>query len=129
MIESMKDHKFDASVSGLTSDLISDNYQTWHSSSIANRGSNYGSFRNADSDKLLEQARLEFDREKRKDIYFKWLELIHEEEPSTFLYYGEETAAYTKRFQNVQWVPLRPGYDVMGWWTPRASQKYTNSTP
>jgi len=43
------------------------------------------------------------------------------------LYYQEESAAYSKRFQNVQWLPLRPGYDLNNWWVPKGLQKYKNS--
>jgi len=50
--------------------------------------------------------------------------LIHEEQPVTFLYYQLDSAAYSKRFQNVKWLPLRPGYDLTAWWVPKASQKY-----
>jgi len=67
---------------------------------------------------------LTVDDEKRKQIYWRWQELIHDEQPVTFLYYTKEPAAYSKRFQNVQWLPLRPGYDLMTWWTPKANQKY-----
>ena len=62
-IEQLKDHKFDAQTSAWVSGLVLDPYQLWHSSSIANRGSNYISFRNPESDKLLEDARVEFEPE------------------------------------------------------------------
>jgi peptide/nickel transport system substrate-binding protein len=124
MNERLKDHNFDASSLGTTSDLIADPYQNWHSSSAQSRGSNYGNFNNRDSDRLLEQARLEFDPEKRKQIYWRWQELIHDQQPYTFLYYLEDSAAYSKRFQNVQWLPLRPGFDLTTWWVPKSMQKY-----
>jgi len=82
-------------------------------------------FRNPESDRLLEQARLEFDDEKRKQIYWRWQELIHEEQPYTFLFYTEEPAAYSRRFQNVKWLPPRPAYDLNTWFVPKAMQKYT----
>jgi peptide/nickel transport system substrate-binding protein len=114
-------------VMGFTFDLISDPYHLWHSSA-ASGGSNFQNFKNADSDRMLEQARLEFDNEKRKQIYWRWQELIHDEQPVTFLYYQLEPAAYSKRFQNVQWLPLRPGYDLTTWWVPKSSQKYQSTT-
>ena len=81
-----------------------------------------------ESDGLIEQARKEFDDERRKQIYWRWQELIHEEQPYTFLYYQEEVAAYSKRFQNVTWWPLRPGYDLTSWFVPKGLQKY-GTTP
>jgi peptide/nickel transport system substrate-binding protein len=110
-----------------TSGLVSDPYQLWHSSSIANKGSNYVSFRNAEADRLLEEARLEFDAEKRKQLYWRWQEIIHDEQPYTFLFVPEESAAYDRRFQNVAWMPARPGYDLNAWFVPKLSQKYTVS--
>jgi peptide/nickel transport system substrate-binding protein len=122
-MQTMRDHKFDAATAGFSFDLVQDPFQQWHSSS-AIEGLNYPDFRNPQSDRLLEQARLEFNDEKRKQLYWQWQELIQDEQPVTFLYYMQDPAAYSKRFQNVQWLPLRPGYDLRTWWVPAASQKY-----
>lgn len=124
LLPNLTDHKFDSALVTMTSDLVQDPYEVWHSTSASNGGSNWVDFKNADSDHLLEQARLEFDTDKRKQIYWKWQELIHEEQPWTFLYYPENPAAYSKRFQNVKWLPLRPGYDLRNWWVPKELQKY-----
>jgi peptide/nickel transport system substrate-binding protein len=123
MTETLKQHRFDASVLGFTFDLVNDPYHIWHSSSAAG-GTNFENFKNPESDQMLELARLEFDDEKRKQIYWHWQELIHEEQPVTFLYYQMEPAAFSKRFQNAQWLPLRPGYDLTAWWVPTAMQKH-----
>jgi peptide/nickel transport system substrate-binding protein len=125
--QTLKEHRFDAAAVGFSFDVVQDPYQGWHSSAIAG-GLNYAGFKNADSDRLLEQARLEFDAEKRKQIYWQWQELIHDEQPVTFLYWQLEPAAYSKRFQGAEWLPLRPGYDLTSWWVPAAQQKYRNGT-
>ncbi len=123
---SVKEHRFDAFSQGWAADLaLDDPYQIWHSSA-ANKGSNYIDFKNPESDRLIEAARLEFNDEKRKEIYWKWQELIQDEQPYTFLYYNEDSAAYSKRFQNVSWLPVRPGYDLNSWFVPKGSQKYPN---
>ena len=123
----LKEHRFDASVLGFSYDIVQDQYQMWHSSSAVG-GSNFESFKNGESDRLIEQAHQEFNDEKRKQIYWQWQDLIQEEQPVTFLYYQEEPAAYSKRFQNVQFLPLRPGYDLSSWWVPKSNQKYKNAT-
>jgi len=123
LTETLKDHRFDATAFGFSFDLVSDQSQNWHSTG----GNNFQNFKNAESDRLIEQARLEFDPEKRKQLYWRWQELIHEEQPVTFLYYSQEPAAISKRFQNAQWIPLRPGYDLTSWWVPKAQQKYTGT--
>jgi peptide/nickel transport system substrate-binding protein len=123
--ENLRDHKFDAASAAWASDLQSDPFQLWHSSSIQNRGSNFISFKNAEADDLIEKARLEFDPEKRKQLYWRLQEIMHEEQPYTFVYYPEEAAAYQKRFQNVIWMPARPSYDLTAWFVPRMAQRYT----
>jgi peptide/nickel transport system substrate-binding protein len=128
LTQTLKEHRFDASALGFSFDLVQDPYESWHSSSTSG-GTNFKNFKNAESDRLLEEARLEFDNEKRKQIYWRWQELIHEEQPVTFLYYVEEPAAYSKRLQNVNWLPLRPGYDLTTWWVPKTMQKYKNGAP
>ena len=124
----MRDHKFDAAMTAWGGDLLFDPYQIWHSNSIANRGTNFVSFRNAQSDQLIEQARVEFDPAKRKELYRKWQELIHDEQPYTFLYYYVQPAAYQKRFQNVHFLPIRPGYDLTQWFVPKSMQKYDGAS-
>jgi peptide/nickel transport system substrate-binding protein len=127
LVPNLSSHRFDATALQVTYDLVQDQYQMWHSSSAAG-GSNFMNFKNAEADGLLEKARLEFDDEKRKQLYWRWQEIIQEEQPVTFLYYQQEPAAYSKRFQNVQWLPLRPGYDLNSWWVPTSQQKYKDVT-
>jgi len=127
MTQTLKEHRFDASVAGFTSDLVQDPYQLWHSSSAAG-GSNFGNFKNPESDRLIEQARLEFNDEKRKQLYWRWQELMRDEQPVTFLYYVTEAAAYSQRFHDVEWLPLRPGYDLLSWWVPKNVQRLNNTS-
>lgn len=123
-VNSMRDHAFDGVLSALSATTLSDPYQTWHSNSIANRGSNVVSFRNKQSDDLLEQARAEFDPEKRKQVLWKWQEIIADEQPYSLLFYPQDAAAYTKRFKGVKFLPVRPGYDLHAWYVPQGQQKY-----
>jgi peptide/nickel transport system substrate-binding protein len=123
-VDSLKDHKFDASSLNLLAQLLTDPYSVWHSSQIKNRGQNYSSFKNPEIDHILEQARTEFDREKRQQLYWRFQEIIHDEQPFTFIFYPTEAAAFHKRFQNVNWLPSIPGYDLTEWFVPKAMQKY-----
>jgi peptide/nickel transport system substrate-binding protein len=123
MSKAVREHRFDASTLTMASDLDQDQYQVFHSSSAVG-GFNFMNFKNSDSDHLLEQIRQESDPQKRKELYRQWQELIADEQPAAFIYYTVEAAAYSKRFQSVQWVPLRPGYDLTSWWVPLQLQKY-----
>ncbi len=129
VIENVRDKRYDAYAGAWLADLQQDPYQLWHSDSIADRGSNYGSFSNAEADRLMEEARLEFDPELRKALYWRFQEILHEEQPYTFMLYPEESVAYHNRFQQVEFLPARPGYDLTKWFVPQVSQKYTPVMP
>ncbi len=77
----------------------------------------------------MEEARLEFDPELRKALYWRFQEILHEEQPYTFMLYPEESVAYHNRFQQVEFLPARPGYDLTKWFVPQVSQKYTPVMP
>jgi len=129
LVENARDHRFDANTMGWISDLVVDPYQLWHSSSIVNRGSNYVSFNNPEADRLIEDARIEFDPLRRRELYWEFQAILHEEQPYTFLMYPQETVAYHRRFQDVEFLPPSPGYDLTKWFVPRAAQRFTEVSP
>jgi peptide/nickel transport system substrate-binding protein len=85
-----------------TSSPESDPYQIWHSSQAENRGSNYVGYKNEEVDRLIETARRELDYEKRMDMWHRVHELIHEDQPYSFLFTGPARAFLDSRFQNVR---------------------------
>lgn len=60
--------------------------QIWHSSSIENQGSNFVSYSNPKVDKLIDEARMISDREKRIQKLNQVFKLIAEDAPYTFLF-------------------------------------------
>jgi peptide/nickel transport system substrate-binding protein len=125
-LNDVKNHQFDAVVLGWQmSTTEPDAYQVWHSSQAANKGSNAISYKNARVDEILEAYRREFDAQKRIQMYKEFQEIIHDEQPYTFLYVGKRVSAVHRRFQGVEVFPdgLRP----IDWWVPVARQKYANT--
>ena len=122
-LNDVKNHHFDAVVLGWgMSTTEPDAYQVWHSSQAANKGSNAISYKNPRVDEILEQYRREFDPQKRIQIYKEFQQILHEEQPYTFLYVSKRVSALHRRFQNVEIFPdgLRP----IDWWVPARSQKF-----
>jgi len=125
-LNDVKNHQFDAVVLGWQmSTTEPDAYQVWHSSQAANKGSNAISYKNARVDEILETYRREFDAQKRIQMYKEFQEIIHDEQPYTFLYVAKRVSAVHRRFQGVEIFPdgLRP----IDWWVPVARQKYLNT--
>lgn len=117
----LNERKFDAVTLAWSMGVESDPYQIW-SSTQTEKGSNFVGFENKKADDLIEEARKEFDREKRIELYRKFSEIVHEEQPYTFLFCRKSTVAVNNRFENVEVYPL--GLDPIEWYVPKAYQKY-----
>ena len=79
-------------------------------------------FKDAEADKLIEEARKEFDPEKRRKMYYRLQEIIHDEQPYTFLFTTKALETVSRRFRNVEVYPM--GIAPLYWWVPKADQKY-----
>ncbi len=117
----LNERKFDAVTLGWSMGVESDPYQIW-SSTQAERGSNFVGFKNKRADELISRARREFDRKKRIVLYKEFAEIVHKEQPYTFLFCGMSTVAVNNRFKNVIIYPLGP--DLLEWYVPQNLQKY-----
>ena len=120
-IQQIQERKFDAVTLGWSLSVESDPYQLWHSSQ-ASGGSNFVGFANPEADKIIEEARVTFDRNKRIALYHRFHRILHEEQPYTFLFCTESLMALDRRFHNVQ--VHRLGLYPREWFVPAALQRY-----
>lgn len=112
-IQNIQQHQFDACTLAWSLSWESDPFQLWHSSQ-ADKGSNFVGFSNPEADRIIETARQEFDDDKRNQLYRRFHEILHEEQPYTFLFTTEALTAVARRFQNVQVHPM--GLAPREWW-------------
>lgn len=82
-------HDFDALALIWGNDARTDPTQIWHSSSIEG-GSNFIGFRDAEADRLIEEARVTLDADARNALYRKLGEILTREQPYTLLYIPAE---------------------------------------
>jgi peptide/nickel transport system substrate-binding protein len=68
-------------------------------------GANRGHYRNPALDALLDQARVEMDREKRKAILSQIQKIVAEDEPYINLWYVDNVCVHQKRLTNVVLPP------------------------
>jgi peptide/nickel transport system substrate-binding protein len=78
-----------------------DIYDTFHSAQVPPLGLNHAFYSNSRVDSLLELGRLEFDREKRREIYNQVHRLIHEDQPYTFINSVPEKRVFNRRIGNI----------------------------
>ena len=104
--------------------IESDPYQIWHSSGAGrhSRGSNSISYANPQADSLIEMLRVTLDEGKRRRIHASFHRLLDSEQPYMFLWIPKEFGVYHKRFRNVKWYRLRPGFDLSEWYVPKDEQ-------
>ncbi|GAB4323697.1 MAG: hypothetical protein Kow0059_19060 [Candidatus Sumerlaeia bacterium] len=114
--KTVTDHNFDAVRLAWQASVDGDPFQIWHSSQAQDKGSNYVGFRNAEADRIMEEAREEFDPLKRWAMYRKLHRIIHEEQPYTFLFCFESLYFYNKRIRGVKLYPTGRGYDLTEWY-------------
>ncbi|MDB5343122.1 MAG: extracellular solute-binding protein family 5 [Schlesneria sp.] len=123
-IEKLRSKECDVTTLSWATAPEADPFQIWHSSGAGrhNRGSNTISFANPEADSLIEMLRVTTDLEKRKRIHASFHRLLDSEQPFMFLWIPKEFGAYHKRFRNVKWYRLRPGFDLSEWYVPKDEQ-------
>ncbi len=112
LLTKINQRDFQSVMLGWSSGIESDPFQLWHTSQ-REKGHNFTGFGNAETDALIEQARLTFDDKARNAIYHRFHEVVYNEQPYTFLYTSYALIAVSKRFTNVNVYPL--GLDLLEW--------------
>lgn len=123
-LQRIRRKNFDAMVLAWTGSLrfAPDGYQIWHSSQAVENGSNHVVFINDEVDHILESYRREFDADKRIALYRRFQEILHEEQPYTFMWKPRSPQAYSRRFSGITWYP--PGVRLQDWWVAQEEQMY-----
>jgi peptide/nickel transport system substrate-binding protein len=117
----LDDRSFDSVIMGWSLPVEADPYQVWHSSQVE-KGSNFVGFANHETDRIIEEGRVTFDKEKRVKLFRRFHRIMHDEQPYTFLFVNESLVAVDRRFENVNIYPL--GIDTTEWWVPTKRQRY-----
>jgi len=115
---------FEAVVLGWTTPPDPDPYAVWHSSKTESGGLNFIGFKNAEVDRLIEEGRTTFDQEVRRRAYFRFQEIIHEEQPYTFLYVPDALPVIASRIHGVEPSISGIGHNLIHWFVPKDLQKY-----
>lgn len=116
--------RFEAVILGWTTGQDPDIYDIWHSSKTGYKELNFIGYKNNDLDALLEAGRAEFDREKRKTIYFKAQEILANEQPYIFLYVPQSLPVIHQRFKGIDPGASGISHNFIQWWVPKDEQRY-----
>ena len=104
-LQRLDNRSYDACCLGWASNFDPDMYQVWHSSQMAQGGSNHISYCSPELDKLIEDMRSEFDSDKRIRLAHKIGRIMHEDQPYTFLVWPYSLTAVSDKFENLKVYP------------------------
>lgn len=116
-LEDIKKHDFEVYCGAWVGDPnVEDPKQIWHTESSAG-GSNYVSYGDAVSDKMIDDIRSELNEAKRDAMYLRFQEKVHNEIPYIFLFAPLERIAIAKKYDpnSAKTYSVRPGYDLGLW--------------
>ncbi len=127
-IDDLKAKQFDAAVSGWAVDFNFDPTDLFSTAAIEGQY-NYPSYTNPRADTLMQQALTTIDREKAKPLWHEYQEIIHRDQPYTFLYYLEERVGVSTRLQNVEADARGYLVGIVNWWIPESMQRRSGGRP
>jgi peptide/nickel transport system substrate-binding protein len=87
-------------------------YYVFDSKEIPPVGANRGRYRNAELDRLLEEARVEPSQAVRKQLYARVQQIVARDEPYLTLWYLDNVAVHRDRVENIRISPTG-GYDFL----------------
>lgn len=97
----IRPREYDALLFGQVLGADPDPYSFWHSSQKRDPGLNLSLFSDSDTDKLIENGRIEFDSEKRAQLYNDFQKNLLTEIPAIFLYSPDYVYPVNKKVQGL----------------------------
>jgi len=113
-------HHFDAVLGAWGMDTSLDLRYAFHSDSIDN-GYNFGRYSNPRVDKLIEEAHAESSLAGAKERLIEIQEILHHDQPMTFLLEPEQLDAARDRVRNAHPNALSSFLDLKEWWLARGN--------
>lgn len=120
LIDRLKQKDFEAVVSGWSVDFKFDPTETL---SCAGGVYNYPSYCNAQADSLVQTALTTLDRAQAQPLWSGYQEIIHRDQPYTFMYYLTERLGVSDRLRGVVGDARGHMVSVRDWWIPEDQQR------
>jgi peptide/nickel transport system substrate-binding protein len=115
LVERQTRHEFDASIMSWGIDTSLDISYAFHSRSIAD-AYNYGSYRNAEVDALLDRLRDLGDPALAQPLFARVEAILHQEQPGLFLWEPKRLDARSQRLQGARPNALSSFFNIREWW-------------
>ncbi len=117
-------HNFDAYVGNWRVGTKVELKSIFHSSAIPNRGNNVVSYANLQLDELIDRARSLEDFAQQKPLWDKAQEIIHNDQPYSFLFEPKRINGINNRIKGVKLGVTDTYINLHEWWLPESMRKY-----
>ncbi len=130
LLKNLKERSFDAITLGWgAGNIESDIEQMFHTRTIGDGGDNRNAYSNPELDALIDRAHVTMDYDERIEIWKRCHEILHEDQPYTFLFRRKVLLWLDKRVKNVKQIPVL-GINYVStwvvpleWYVPKSQQK------
>ncbi len=128
MLDLLGKRDFDAISLGWSSGIETDIYQMFHGKQVENNGDNFIHYKNPELNKLIDEARVTVDEEKRMPIWQQAENIMFQDQPYTFLMRRKTMAFIDNRMKNVTITKmgLNSASVPVEWYVPKTQQKYSH---
>ncbi len=113
-IGSLNKHKYNAWMAGWAIPIPMDLKLFWYSD-LKEAPLNYPGFSDPEADKIIERLCGKISDAEKNILYKKFQQIIHKDQPVTFLYWVDNLTAYNKRIKNIKINPLGSVHDCWEW--------------
>lgn len=115
VVEKLLSSNYDSCVLGWGTATKPDITNHWHSTAVPPNGYNISSYRNPEVDDLIDEAKVELDRERALALWSRVQRIIYDDQPFTFLLIPYEVNALDERFCNVEPNAISFFYNLRYW--------------
>jgi peptide/nickel transport system substrate-binding protein len=123
--ERMRKRDYRAALSGWSAGLFVDPIEIWHSDQPGHRYEfNFTGYSNPEADALMEEGMRTADPAAANEIWKRLQQVIHDDQPYTYLFWRDEVVPLDSRFRDVKVDILSYLRDVNEWWVPADQMKY-----
>jgi peptide/nickel transport system substrate-binding protein len=116
LTERLRNHEFEVEYGAWYVATKVDEKPTWHSSSQGRDGYNWIAYTNPRVDEIIDTARTMSDFKAAKVLWKEFQQIIHKEQPYTFVAEPRQLNAYSKRIHGVLSAATTPYFNVDEWW-------------
>jgi peptide/nickel transport system substrate-binding protein len=120
----IKNRRFETVLLGWSTGQDPDLYEIWHSSKTLPDEFNFISYKNPEVDRLIEEGRHTFNKDRRKACYDRIQEILAEDAPYLFLYTPLSLPVIHARFKGIEPAPAGISYNFIRWYVPKNQQRY-----